>query len=353
MLATGVVCMSCEKPSRDKMAVAARTECVSGAHARHYRDRVLPRHRLQKHSTRQPKTSMAVVLSPESTYPVVAFGKSQFSVKSATDSVHTPMKKPLSVTKEAYFSVLTNKGVCSRAASKWEAMLTPNNCTMLSGKEGKYPYCAFDVIGHPEQKHKFIPVPADVAVKVFPKIHADATENPSKYGLKIDDPDPDIRARHKQRLDMFLWTPDMCAKDDADGKAKPCVISPPLNSWSQCPTVSQIPNLGKELVTDDGSKPKASTKNKGGKRKGSPSDVDMGGITAMTENLMPGMRKIVRIEHGKCTYTVTSQGGGLYVTLYDVGEPHKAARTAAPAAADDEEEDDERDGEEEGEEDAE
>lgn len=301
---------------------------------------------------------MAVVLSSENIYPVVAFGKSQFSVKTGSDSTYTAMKKPLSVTKEAYFSVLTNKGVCSRAASKWESMLTPNNCTILNGKEGRYPYCAFDVIGHPEQKNKLIPIPADVAVKVFPKIHADATENPSKYGLKLHDVDSEIRTRHKQRLDMFLWTPEMCSKVDADGKSKPCVISPPLNSWSQCPTVSQIPNLGKELAGDgcDGSKPRSSSaKPKGGKRKGPPAEVDMEGISVMSDNLISGMRKIVRVDVGGGTHNVTTQNGAVYVTLFDSfdSEPRKAARAAAPAAADDEEEDDEQDGEEEEDEDAE
>jgi len=186
-------------------------------------------------------------------------------------------------------------------------------------------------------------------VKVFPKVYADASENPGKYGLKLDDPDQEIRARHKQRLDMFLWTPDQCSKLDADGKPKPCVISPPLNSWAQCPTMSQIPNLGKELVEADVSKPKpSSSKSKGVKRSATASDNSIEGVNVMTD-CMPGISKILKIDARGCTHSVTVQSGFVYVSLFEGTadlRPSKVARTSMPAAApaaDDDDDDDDDD----------
>ncbi|MDA9633343.1 hypothetical protein N9S81_00225 [bacterium] len=239
------------------------------------------------------------------------------------------MRKALAVDKASYFSVLTNKGVCSRAAGKWEKMLVPNNCILLKGKEGLYPYCAFDVEGHPEQKHKLIPIPSDVAIKVFPKIYADAQENPSKYGLKLDDSDADVRARHQQRLNIFLWKPEDCAKPDADGKLKPCLISPPLNSWAQCPTLSQIPNLGKEL-TEAASSDQQKTKSSGAsksksseKRKLFASEADHNSngvkVVPVDENMLDGIDKIIRIDKFGSPHTVCEQNGVLFITLFKGG----------------------------------
>lgn len=286
---------------------------------------------------------MAMVLANDAVWPVVAFGKSQFSVKSVDGSVHTPLKKPMSVSKDDYLQIFTSKGVCSRAAGKWETMLTPNSCCLLNGKEGVYPFTAFDVKEHPEQMHKLIPVPSDVAVKLFPKIHADVTENPTKYGLKLDDPNPDIRARHKQRLDIFLWTPDKCVKADADGNLKPSGLSPPLNGWTQCPSVSQIQNLFKELVVADTAttKKSPSVKSKGAKRK--VVDMSSDGIEVKSGDMIGAMKRVVSIETDGCKYTTTFQDGRVYVTLWANPQAKNSARTAPMGDDDDERGEEEED----------
>lgn len=259
-----------------------------------------------------------VVGTAEDVYPVVAFSKSQFSVRTrGANAVKTSMKKPLPITEAAYKQIMTNKGVPSRAAAKWEGLITLNNVAELSGREGTYPYVAFDVTGHPLQKNKYIPIPSDVATRIFPKIYEAAKENPSKYGLKLDDPDENTRARHKARLDIFTWVPSNCAREDADGKSKPCVISPPLNQWVQCPTAQQIPNLGKEMAADAPATASKKATKTTGKRKHSSIELP-DGIEESNEKLPSMVSRVVTLDTKGAPYKIVEHGGVVMVTVFKV-----------------------------------
>lgn len=283
-----------------------------------------------------------VVGASEDMYPVVAFSKSQFSVRTrGANAIKTPMKKPMQITESAYKQIMTNKGVPSRAAAKWEGLITLNNVAELSGREGTYPYVAFDVAGHPLQKNKYIPIPSDVATRIFPKLYEDAKENPSKYGLKLDDPDEGTRARHQARLDIFTWTPANCAREDADGKSKPCVISPPLNQWVQCPTAQQIPNLGKEMAADAPATASKKATKLTGKRKHNSVELP-DGIEESNEKLPSMVSRVVTLDTKGAPYKIVEHNGVVMVTVFksspSVQEASSSRQKIAPQVPVDEEE---------------
>jgi len=295
-----------------------------------------------------------VVGAAEDVYPVVAFSKSQFSVRTrGANAIKTPMKKALQITEATYKQIMTNKGVPSRAAAKWEGLITLNNVAELSGREGTYPYIAFDVVGHPLQKNKLIPIPSDVATRIFPKLYEDASNNPSKYGLKLDDLDEGTRARHQARLDIFTWVPSNCAREDADGKSKPCVISPPLNQWAQCPTAQQIPNLGKEMAADAPAVASKKTAKATGKRKHSSIELPEG-IEESNEKLPSMVSRVVTLDTKGAPYKIVEHNGIVMVTMFkspqSVKGPSSSQQRLAPQAPVDEEdamdEEEEEDGDE-------
>lgn len=280
---------------------------------------------------------MAIVLGQEDVYPLVCFGKSQFSVSTQhLDAVKTHMKKPLPISEELYKNIMTTKGVPSRAASRWEGLITVTNVSLLHGKEGEYPYVAFDVDGYPEQKEKLIAIPPDVATKLFPKILQDATDNPEDYGLKLDDPDETTRERHRARLEIFEWVPDNCTKLDSEGVAKPCIISPLVNGWAQVPVAHHIPNLGKAIAVEaaaDAPKQPSKIKASGSKRKA----VEMpDGISDSSTELPEALSRIVTVDTKGSDYRVVEHDGLVMVQLF---RKKRKAAEQEQEEEDDEEED--------------
>lgn len=279
-----------------------------------------------------------MVLGNDDLYPLVCFGKSQFSVSTQhLDAVKTHMKKPLPISEELYKQIMTTKGVPSRAASRWESLITVTNVSLLHGKEGEYPYIAFDVENHPEQKKKLIAIPSDVATKIFPKIFEDATANQDEYGLKLDDPDEAIRERHRARLEIFEWVPGKCTKLDSEGNSKPCMISPLVNGWSQVPIAHHIPNLGKAIAVEAASdvpKPGALKSKAGGiKRKA----VELpAGISDSSTELPEALSRIVTVDTCGSDYKVVEHGGIVMIHMF-----RKKSKAATHVAEEEEQEDEE------------
>lgn len=283
--------------------------------------RSIPGKDVKQKKRTQARMSIVVGSNEENNvYPVVAFGKSQFSVRGpGIEAVKTPLRRSLQITEDQFKAIITNKGVPSRAALKWEGMITTSNICMLQGREGEYPYISFDVVDHPRQKLKLIPVPSDVAIKLFPKILESARAEPAKFGLKLDDPDEATRTRHRARLAIFEWTPQKCSRTDGDGNQKPCVISPPLNGWVQVPTAQQIPNLGKEIVALElpgGAATKKSAKRKGGAGAGAGGRVAFDGMEVSTDTLPSTVDKIVSFDTKGQNYKIIEVDGVVMLTIF-------------------------------------
>jgi len=177
-------------------------------------------------------------------YPVVQYGRLQFTMPSASfkSKVSTPMK--ISLKEFATFVHL--KSNPSRAADKWKPYININNLCEVTVDEGSFVYASFDVEGYPFVKYRLLPVPAEVATKLFGAMHAAVSADPSAYKLDLDAVVESRRLRHRARLAVLEWNPSKCIKRDT---CRPGVPSPRDQSvgWKQVPALMFVPSCLKEL----------------------------------------------------------------------------------------------------------
>ena len=197
------------------------------------------------------ENSTALVLAEDTSaeeisqyYPLVQYGRLQFSVPQS--SFKSKIRTPMPISLEDFATFVRLKSNPSRAADRWRSFLNVKNLCEVIVDEGSYVYSSFDVAGHPSMKYRLIPIPGEVATKLFPEMHAEAIANPERYDLKLDAERDDVRARHHARLAVLEWRPTNCLKKDTK---RPGVPSPREQSsgWRQVPAARFIPSCLKDV----------------------------------------------------------------------------------------------------------
>jgi len=177
-------------------------------------------------------------------YPVVQYGRLQFTVPSA--SFKSKISVPMPISLHDFSTFIHLKSNPSRAAEKWRPFINMKNLCEVSVDEGSFVYASFDVEGHPLMKYRLLPVPAEVALKLFRGIHSEVLADPAAYKLDLDAALESRRLRHRARLAVLEWLPSKCIKRDT---CRPGVPSPREQSagWKQVPPARFVPSCLKEI----------------------------------------------------------------------------------------------------------
>lgn len=262
----------------------------------------------------------------------VPHGRSHYkpTTKSTEDGgvVKSFAKRPVKLTQKELIDMVSTKGN-EKLLNLWSGKVTPNNVMRLTGKEGEYLYCVFEVDGFPDQNKKAIPLPVEVAEKLAKKAHAMAKDDPSKYGLKLTHSDETVRARHQERLDALKWVGTDCSRPDKEGKQKPCVLNPKESEgWVLCPA-KLVPKCSLSEMAPKSSKV-------GNKRAAeAPPCPD---FMTMVDKPLPNVKRMICIKYGERVAIDMLTNG--YLTITEYMTPPNVAAADEQAAAEDAHDDD-------------
>lgn len=177
-------------------------------------------------------------------YPVVQYGRLQFTVPAA--SFKSKISIPMPISLHDFSTFIHHKSNPSRASEKWRPFINIKNLCEVTVDEGSFVYASFDVEGYPLMKYRLLPVPAEVALKLFRGMHSEILADPAAYKLDLDAALESRRLRHCARLAVLEWVPSKCIKRDT---GRPGVPSPREQSagWKQVPASRFVPSCLKEI----------------------------------------------------------------------------------------------------------
>ena len=259
--------------------------------------------------------STALTVREEQLYPVLRWGRSQFSIKK--DVCIVQPKESLKITYDDFISFMGTTNSPSRSPDRWKQFLTPLNYGMLKSIEGRYPFAMFDVEGHPSSKEFIFLIPQDVATKLLPILYKSIKDDPDAHGVRVNtSKTSESKEKHRLRLENLQWSPSDCvSSQNKSGVEKACQPNPLSNGWSVLPAASWVHWFVK---TEKKKTEPASTK-RTGKRKAEPSDVfelPLGG--AVKKNIgISSIREIYSIPAKK--FVTNHRNGFLDVIVYEDG----------------------------------
>ena len=263
-------------------------------------------------------------LSDDLLYPLVRFGRSQYTVPKG--DVEVGIKKRMHVTVDEFKSFMGAGTSPSRSPSVWRPYLNAFNLAFVKFAEGVYPLTCFDVEDHPQMSNCFHFVPADVAKVLIPEIQAEAQADPAKYGFKLDSGTEESKVKYQKRLDALAWVPTDCqTENNKAGVLKPTVPSPQTNKWSTVATAKHVVWCC--------TPPKRKTQPPAnGKRKLEEFSMPAG-VRVKTDLGFDGVRMIASIDVGE-DFTHHVSNGVLKVVVY--GQPQEEEGEEAAGDVDDE-----------------
>ena len=253
-------------------------------------------------------TALVVADDEAAAYPLLRFGRNQYSFPK--EKAIVSRREALEVTYEEFVSFMGLSTSPSRSPDKWKSFLTVNNYGMVEVAEGRYPFCMFDVAGHPQMKHFIFFVPTDAAAKLLPQLHEEVSQDPEAHGIKINSAKTvESRAKHKARLDSLLWKPEDCQAITKSGSKKNCVPTPTANGWKVVPA-----NLQLTICTADELAKQPKAKKTAGKRKAD-DEVEVSGVKIKTNVGFDAVSKLVSVDVG-ANYSTKVIDGTLHIVCY-------------------------------------